>query len=59
MNLSIYVKGDYEEFQTLKAAKKQTQTKLTLSEVKWANIEWNEVFLSIAQKIATALRASQ
>ena len=31
MTLSIYIKGDYEEFCVLKAAKKQTQTKPKLN----------------------------
>ena len=46
------MKGDYEEFNALKEAKKQSQTEPI-------NIACDKVFLPIVQKIATALRASQ
>ena len=45
------MKGDYEDFHALKAAKKQSQFK--------ANFIRNEGFLLMAQEITTALRASQ
>jgi hypothetical protein len=54
MSLSIYMKGDYEDFHAFGRRKNKPNSKPNK-----AKIERNECFLLMAQEIATALWASQ